>query len=89
MNKIKAFTQKYTFFLLLIIITFSVTLRVYYIYQKEAFHIDEIKSFERLNGSSYKEFDQKYKYRWTNGKEFTDYFFMYVFKRFWTNQALK
>jgi len=77
-NKIKAFTQRYTFLLLLIIITFSVTLRVYYIYQKEAFHIDEILSFQIINGNSnlrYQEFDQEYKDRWTNGKEFTDYFF--------------
>jgi len=77
-NKIEAFTQRYTFFLLLIIITFSVTLRVYYIFQKEAFHIDEISSFQVINSNSnlkVKEFDQEHSYKWTNGKEYADYFF--------------
>jgi hypothetical protein len=77
-NKIKAFTQEYPYFLLLVIITFSVTLRVYYIYQKKAFHIDEILSFQIINGNSnsrYKEFDHKYKNRWINGEVFTSYFF--------------
>jgi len=78
MEKIKAFTQKYNFFLLLTIIAFAATLRIYYTYQREAFHIDEIISFQTINTSSklkHETFDQKYKHNWINGKEFIDYYF--------------
>ena len=52
MENSKAFIQKYTFFFLITIITFAATLRIYYAYQKEAFHVDEISSFKRINATS-------------------------------------
>ena len=78
MDKIKSFTQKYSFVLLLTIITFAAGVRIYHVCQKEAFHIDEILSFQIINGTSNlrcRDFDQKYKYKWIYGKELIDDYF--------------
>jgi hypothetical protein len=78
MTKIEQFTRKYKYLLLLVIIILSGVLRVYYIYEKEAFHLDEILSFQIVSGdfySTYEKFDAHYKDKWTTGKVFTDLFF--------------
>ncbi len=78
MENIKAFIQKYTFFFLITIIIVAATLRIYYAYQKEAFHVDEIASFKKINATSNlrdEAFDQKDKNKWTNGKEYVDDYF--------------
>lgn len=78
MDKTKEFIKRHPFVFLLIIITFAAALRIYYIYQKEALHIDELSSFQIINGTSggrCNTFDEKYPYEWTKGKDFIDDYF--------------
>jgi hypothetical protein len=78
MENIKAFVQKYAFFFLITIITCAATLRIYYAYQKEAFNINEISVFKKINATSNLgdvTFDQKDKNKWTDGKEYIDDYF--------------
>lgn len=71
------FIDRYRFLILAIIIVSAISLRIYSVSQKEAYHIDEVLSFKIINTENFfrdDTFDNKYKDKWVSGKYYIDYY---------------
>lgn len=76
MKQDKVFIEKYSFLFFLLIISISISFRLYHAGQKKIYHVDELISYQCVNTTFRdKEQDQKFKEKWITGSDYIDYYF--------------